>query len=82
MLHKIPFNRLRAVSSNGSLNASSCANGCMITLDSGLPYIAGPSEEITTLQDFIGAKKDSSGDVRMVLFVSYTLALISLVVYY
>ena len=50
----------------------------MITLDSGLPYIAGPSEEIASVQDFIGAKMDhTSGDVwdktnAMVLFVNYT----------
>ena len=59
-----PINRLKASSSNGSsLVASSCENGCKITLDSGMPYIAGPSDEITTLQGFIGAKQDSSGDV-------------------
>ena len=59
------INRLKASSSNGSsLVASSCANGCEIILDSGMPYIAGPSDEITTLQGFIGAKQDSSsGDV-------------------
>ena len=61
----IPINRLKAVSGNNTLPASSCANGCIITLDTGFPYIAGPSEEIMALQDFIGAKKDSSGDVRM-----------------
>ena len=61
----IAINRLKAVSGNNTLPVSSCANGCVITLDTGFPYIAGPSEEIMALQDFIGAKKDSSGDVRM-----------------
>ena len=36
-----------------------------MTLDSGMLYIAGPSDDIQALQDLIGAKKDGSGDVRM-----------------
>ena len=57
------INRLKVTNSNGSQTASSCENGCEVTLDSGLPYIAGPSDDIDTLQQLIGAKKDSSGDV-------------------
>ena len=61
--------------------SGTCANGCNMTLDSGMPYISGPSEEIQALQDFIGAKKEPDGDVcdymqHQVLFnvTSYTIS--------
>ena len=61
----IPINRLKAVNGSESLPASNCTlpHGCVVTLDSGLPYIAGPSQDIMTVQQLIGAKMDSSGDV-------------------
>ena len=60
-----PIHRLKATNGTVTIIASNCGNGCNVTLDSGMLYIAGPSGDIQTLQDLIGAKKDGSGDVRM-----------------
>ena len=66
-MHRIaayPIHRLKASNGTATLIASSCSNGCDVRLDSGMPYIAGPIEEVMTLQQFIGAKQDKNGDVR------------------
>ena len=59
------YNRLEARNGSSNVIASTCTNpnGCSIKLDSGMPYIAGPSGDIAGLQSFIGAKWDGS-DVR------------------
>lgn len=56
---------MKATNGNVTITASTCGNGCNVTLDSGMLYIAGPSDDIQALQDLIGAKKDGSGDVCM-----------------
>lgn len=37
-------------------------HGCEVYLDSGMPYIAGPEEEVDAFQYLNGAKKDDNGD--------------------
>ena len=64
-----PIHRLKATNGNVTITASTCGNGCNATLDSGMLYIAGPSDDIQALQNLIGAKKDGSGDVRMCVTV-------------
>ena len=42
-------------------------HGCEVYLDSGMPYIAGPEEEVDAFQYLNGAKKDDNGDVCLCL---------------
>ena len=62
-----PIYRLKATNGTKTITASSCDSdkGCNVTLDSGMLYIAGPSNDIQALQDMIGAKKDGSDNVRI-----------------
>jgi len=48
---------MQASNGNETLIASSCEQGCEVRLDSGTPYILGPSDDITTLQTLIGANE-------------------------
>ena len=55
------------MATNGTVTliSDSCSNGCNVTLDSGMPYISGPTEEVQSLQEMIGAKMEPNGDVRI-----------------
>ena len=57
--------RLMATNGTVTLISDSCSNGCNVTLDSGMPYISGPTEEVQSLQEMIGAKMEPNGDVRI-----------------
>jgi len=48
---------MQASNGNETITVSSCEQGCEVRLDSGTPYIFGPSDDITELQAFIGANK-------------------------
>jgi len=68
LLHQVkssnpPIHRIQA-KRNGTDVILACGDGCDVRLDSGTPFIAGPTGDITRFQAFIGAKKGDDNYVR------------------